>query len=154
MNSHRQLFLKAACVIASVGAGLGVVNLLHGQDAAKKPTVTKADEKKADEKPAAVAADNSEPDKPTGRLPNNFGKLNLTDEQKTKIYQLQDDYGPKIADLIKQVEQLRIDRDKAIEGVLTAEQKSKLKDLQAATAQKSAAKKKPTAPAAATPAKE
>jgi len=79
--------------------------------------------------------------KATGRLPNNYGKLGLTDAQRQKIYSTQAKYGEQIDALIKQVEELRQKRDAEIEAVLTPEQRENLKKLTAETAKKSAAKK-------------
>lgn len=79
--------------------------------------------------------------KASGRLPNNYGKIGLTEAQKQKIYQAQDKYGDQIDALVKQVEALRQKRDAEIDGVLTADQREQLKKLQAETAKKTAAKK-------------
>lgn len=93
-------------------------------------------------KPAAAEAE-----KPSNRLPNNYGKLELSGAQKDSIYKVQDQYGSEIEALIKQVETLRQKRDAEIAAVLTAEQQVKLKALLADSAKKAAAKKaavKPT----------
>lgn len=79
--------------------------------------------------------------KASGRLPNNYGKVALTDQQKQKIYGLQERYGKQIDELVEQVEKLRQKRDAEIENVLSQEQRAQLKSLQAETAKKSAAKK-------------
>ena len=63
------------------------------------------------------------------QLPQNWGKLGLSDEQKKKIYALQDEYGPKIADLRKQIEDLTKKEREEMAAVLTAEQKDHLKKL-------------------------
>lgn len=79
--------------------------------------------------------------KASGRLPNNYGKIGLTDWQKQKIYSAQEKYGAQIDALVKQVELLREKRDAEIDGVLTPEQRDNLKKLVGETAKKSAAKK-------------
>jgi Spy/CpxP family protein refolding chaperone len=81
-------------------------------------------------------------EKQTGRLPNNFGKVGLTDAQKQKIYGLQAKYSDQIDALVKQVEDLRQKRDTEIEGVLTADQKAKLKGLLEEAAKKKSSKAK------------
>jgi regulator of replication initiation timing len=79
--------------------------------------------------------------KATGRLPNNYAKLGLSDTQRQKIYATQARYGEQIDALVKQVEELRQKRDAEIEAVLTPEQRENLKKLTAETAKKTAAKK-------------
>jgi TolA-binding protein len=79
--------------------------------------------------------------KATGRLPNNYGRIGLTEAQRAKIYGVQMKYGEQIDALIKQVEELRQKRDTEIEAVLTPEQRENLKKLTAETAKKTAAKK-------------
>lgn len=76
-----------------------------------------------------------------GRLPNNYGKLELSDKQKQAIYAVQKKHGDQIDALVRQVEELRQKRDNEIEAVLTAEQKEKLKSLTSETAKKTSAKK-------------
>lgn len=92
-------------------------------------------------KKVAEKAGASDEEKAAGRLPNNYGKLGLNDKQKKSIYAAQTKYGAEISALIKQVEELRAKRDAEVEGVLTAEQKVKLQELQSETAKKTAAKK-------------
>lgn len=87
------------------------------------------------------AGDAADEEKTTGRLPNNYGKLGLNDKQKKSIYATQTKYAAEINALIKQVEELRLKRDAEVEGVLTAEQKVKLQELQSDTAKRTAAKK-------------
>ncbi len=122
--------------------GLLAVALTTGWSQETKPTGTKPTAAKPE---SATAA--SVEAKPSNRLPNNYGKLELSGAQKDSIYQVQDKYGSEIDALIKQVESLRQKRDAEIAAVLTAEQKDKLKALLADSAKKAAAKKaaaKPT----------
>ena len=76
-------------------------------------------------------------DKLKGRLPNNYGKVDLTMAQREKIYAIQNDYDAQLDALKEQIKQLVAKRDADIDGVLTAEQKSKLAAL------RDEAKKKP-----------
>jgi Spy/CpxP family protein refolding chaperone len=69
--------------------------------------------------------------KPVRRLPNYYGKLDLTDAQKETIYTLQAKYGGQIDALEDQIKMLKDKRDAEIEAVLTDVQKQKLKTLQA-----------------------
>ncbi len=99
-------------------------------------------DKPTSSKPAAV-----EEEKATGRLPNNYGKLGLSDKQKKTIYTAQSKYATEINALIRQVEELREKRDAEVAAVLTGEQKVKLAELQGETAKKAAAKKAGKTPA-------
>lgn len=80
-------------------------------------------------------------EKVTGRLPNNYGRLGLSDAQRQKIYGIQAKYQEQLEALTKQLEELRQRRDAEIEAVLTAEQKTKLQELQAETAKKKSSAK-------------
>jgi TolA-binding protein len=42
-----------------------------------------------------------------GQLPQNWGKLGLTDEQKQKVYKVQNEFRPKIEALQRQISELR-----------------------------------------------
>ncbi len=120
-------------MVGGLAVSLLSVGLVTGWSQETKPTTAK---------PAAAEAE-----KPSNRLPNNYGKLELSGAQKDSIYKVQDQYGSEIEALIKQVETLRQKRDAEIAAVLTDEQKVKLKALLADSAKKAAANKaalKPT----------
>jgi len=87
-----------------------------------------AQEKKADAEKGKKAA--------AGRLPNNFGQVGLSDEQKNKIYAVQAKYNGEIDKLEAQIAQITMQRDTEIQAVLTAEQKTKLNDLRDAAKKK------------------
>lgn len=74
--------------------------------------------------------------KPSPRLPNNYGKLDLSDAQKDQIYTAQAKYNGQIDALEEQIKSLKEKRDDEIEAVLTAAQKQKLKALQSETKRK------------------
>jgi Spy/CpxP family protein refolding chaperone len=80
----------------------------------------KEKEKKGDETPPA---------KVKGTLPQNFGKLGLSTEQKQKIYRLRAEYRGKIQELEQKIARLRAEQKEAEEAVLTPEQKKKLREL-------------------------
>ncbi|MDB5346191.1 MAG: hypothetical protein JWP89_4568 [Schlesneria sp.] len=89
-----------------------------------------------------------------GRLPAQYGKLGLTDPQKTKIYTVQGKYEDQLDALEKQISDLKAKRDQEVEAVLTADQRKILKAL---VESKDDKKDKPEAkaePAKAEPAKE
>ena len=91
------------------------------QDTAK-PTATKAVAAKEEAKPDAK-------DVKKGRLPPQYGKLGLTDAQKTKVYGVQDKFEDQIDALEKQISALKAKRDQEIEAVLTDDQRKILKAL-------------------------
>lgn len=74
-------------------------------------------------------ASKSEQSKPRGRLPNHFGKIGVTEEQRLTIYGIQADFNAQIDELLAQVEILRGERDKTIEEVLTSAQRDLLTEL-------------------------
>lgn len=71
-----------------------------------------------------------------GRLPNHYGKLNLSTEQRTKVYQIQAGYKSQIASLRKQLVELSKKQNTECAAVLTATQKSTLDKILADVASK------------------
>ncbi len=65
----------------------------------------------------------------TRRLPNFYSKVGLRQSQRDAIYAIQDKYADQIEDLIRQVEELRKQRDAEIEKVLNDEQRAELRQL-------------------------
>ena len=99
---------------------------------------------------ASTEASADAPAKVKGRLPAYYKDI-VDAKQKEKIYTLQADYNGKIDALEEQIKKLTADRDAAVEGVLSPEQKEKLKKAKdGASAGK---KKKPAAEAPADAAK-
>lgn len=134
--SRRGMAVLAGAVL------LGLIGVLavRAQDAtpAKDPAAKPAVAKAADEKPAVAKAKTRA--KSGGRLPAYYRDV-VTDEQKAKIYAIQKELGPKIAELRKQLEALTAEQKQKIEAVLTPEQLQKVKDLEA-TAKKTRDAKK------------
>lgn len=95
----------------------------------------------AQPKPAAKEAAAKAAAKVKGRLPPYYKDI-VDEKQKAEIYTIQADFNAKIAALKEQIEQLTADRDAAVENVLSAEQKDKLKKAQDVAAAK---RKKPNA---------
>ena len=87
---------------------------------AEKATETKATEK---------GAEKTEEKKTANRLPSNYGKLGLTDAQKTKIYGVQDKHEKEIDGLTEKLKAAKAKRDTEIEAVLTPAQKKSLKEI-------------------------
>src|ERR1700761_2233058 len=99
--------------LALVG-GLLVLSggLMSGQD-------TKKDDAKKGEPTAKVK----------GFLPQNWGKIGLSDSQKQEIYKIQGKYGSEIDKLDAKIKELKGERDKEMRNVLSADQKKKLEDI-------------------------
>jgi len=94
---------------------------------------------KASAKADAKGDEDEAPAKTKGRLPPYYKDI-VDAKQKDKIYSIQAEYSGKIDALEEQIKKLTADRDAAVEGVLTAEQKGKLKKAKEEAAAK---KKKP-----------
>jgi Spy/CpxP family protein refolding chaperone len=92
-----------------------------------------ADDAKAPETPPAKATSNSSdttPAKPLkGRLPQFYAKLSIDPQQKTKIYEIEATFSPKLKALRDQLEALEAEQRDQIKAVLTPEQQDKLKTL-------------------------
>jgi Spy/CpxP family protein refolding chaperone len=95
------------------------------------PTAAPAQEPKDPPKPAAGKPDEGKPDTPAtrGQLPQNWKALGLTDEQKAKVYSVQGKYRTRIADLERQIRELRAEERRDLEKIMTPEQKQKLREI-------------------------
>jgi hypothetical protein len=72
----------------------------------------------------------AKPDTPAKHsLPQGWRALGLSDEQKKKIYAIEDEFEPKIAALKKQIEQLQDDEKTKKYAILTDDQKKRLKEI-------------------------
>ena len=147
-----------------LGAGLAIAPLAVAQETKTEKTkaaktespATKAEtppkaasnpakEASTKEASAKEAPGKAAPGKAKGRLPPQYGKLNLTDAQRDQIYAIQGRFKEQIEQLEKQLKEAQAKEDTEIEGVLTAEQKTQLDALlEAAQQKKAAAKAKPT----------
>lgn len=63
-----------------------------------------------------------------GQLPQGWGKIGLTDDQKQKVYKIDAKYDEEIDKLTEQVKALKDKKKKEQLEVLTAEQKKRLED--------------------------
>ncbi|MEX0728525.1 MAG: hypothetical protein WD065_19790 [Planctomycetaceae bacterium] len=84
---------------------------------------------------------------PAGRIPNGWGKLGLSPEQKKNIYEIQGKYKVEIEELEKQIEDVKTKQLDDMEGVLTADQLSKLKAQTKSTKEKPDPENSETKPA-------
>lgn len=111
-------------IIGSDLKGDGGVNepgsmLLAQAEGSKKAMTPKAE--------AKASEDNED----SPRLPNNYGKLELSGEQKDQVYAIQKKFEAEIESLEKQLAALKAKREAELLNVLTAAQKEKLKSIQA-----------------------
>jgi Spy/CpxP family protein refolding chaperone len=73
-----------------------------------------------------LSGGDKKPTKTKGQLPPGYKKLNLSDEQKTKIFGIQASYRKQVAALKKQLEDLQDKQKEEVFNVLTRDQKAKL----------------------------
>ena len=84
--------------------------------------------------------------KAKGRLPANYGKIGLTDEQKQSIYDIMAKYKKESDDLDKKVKDLNTKRKGEIDMVLNEDQKKALKKLTESNKKSEEPKKSDEAP--------
>ena len=103
----------------------------------------------AEETPAEIkappVAKAKESKSPYHRLPPYYGHV-VSPEQRKQIYAIQDEYGPKIDALRKQLEALMAEREAKIAAVLTEEQQKEVARLQAEARTKRQRKEKAISP--------
>lgn len=81
-----------------------------------------------------------------GRLPNNYGKIGLSSEQRNEIYGVQAKYRTQLEELQKQIAALKAKQDMEVRAVLNNSQKDALdKLLEAAQKKRDSRTKKKTA---------
>lgn len=91
----------------------------------------------------ALIGDDKDTPKAKGTLPQNWGKLGLSDEQKQKVYSTQEEYRGKIGALEKQIRELKAQERADLEKVLTDAQKARLREILASKAPADTKDKKP-----------
>lgn len=64
-----------------------------------------------------------------GVLPQYYGKISLSDEQKQRIYKIQNEYSDRIDELEKKIEDLKAERNSKYMKELTKAQKERLDEL-------------------------
>lgn len=80
--------------------------------------------------------------KPGDRLPPNYTKIGISDEQRKKIYDVQNKYEDQITALEKQITELKAKQKAEVEALLTPEQKKSLDAANDESKKKAADKKK------------
>lgn len=63
------------------------------------------------------------------RLPRYYGKVGIDDDQRARVYSIQERFDLQIGKLLEQLEALRADRDRQCLAVLTSAQQKQLADL-------------------------
>lgn len=120
--------LRSWCLGTTLAMALTVGAFVSAQD--KKTDAVKAPEKKAETTK-----------KGGNRLPANFAKLQLSDDQKTKIYSVQATYDTQIDELKAKLKALQEKQESEIEAILKPEQLKELTDIRAAAKKKADDKK-------------
>ena len=78
-----------------------------------------------------------------GSLPQHWGKLGLSDDQKQKVRAIRDQYRGQLNDLEQQIKELRKKERAEMEAVLTDAQKQRLREIMNASAPDKGGDKKP-----------
>jgi hypothetical protein len=84
----------------------------------------------AQERKTATKDDAKSETRLRGQLPANYRALGLSEEQRQKIYKLQNEFADKIKELEEQIEKVKADRNKAYVKVLTKAQQDRLLEIQ------------------------
>lgn len=125
---------KFLSVVACALVALGVVCIsTHPPVVAQESGKAAKTEKAEGAKKAAKSGD---------RLPANYAKIGISEEQRKKIYEIQGKYDDQIAALQKQLADLRAKEKAEVEAVLTPEQKKTLQSVSEESQKKAAEKKK------------
>lgn len=115
----RTLVSRLACLtlIGCLAIAVSSASLVSAAEdkAPEKKTEKKADKDKSKKKKA----------KKGHRLPPHYKDV-VNDEQRARIYGIQDEYGPKIKALQRQLKALKKEQKERIEAVLTPDQKEKV----------------------------
>ena len=77
-----------------------------------------------------------------GRLPNYYGQVGISEEQRQNVYRIQSEYEERIEKLLDELEELRADRDAEVAGVLTDEQQAEVDRLRKAARDRRAARRR------------
>lgn len=136
---RRRVLDFVACGLVTFGvAGISLHSAIIAQESVKAGTEAKA------EKGAKKTAKSGD------RLPANYAKIGVSEEQRKKIYELQNKYDDQVAALQKQIADLREKEKADVEAILTPEQRTALKaaneesQKRAAEKKKAASKEKPS----------
>jgi hypothetical protein len=128
---RKQFLSLLACGLVAFGiGGIAVRPVVVAQETSKAAA---KGEKSEGAKKAAKAGD---------RLPPNYTKIGISDEQRKKIYEVQNKYEDQISALEKQIADLKAKQKADVEALLTPEQKKSLEAANEESKKKAADKKK------------
>ena len=130
MKSAMKRVIGVSVVAGVLGLAYGVAPFSIAQEAGKEAAKSEKGEKKGAKKEA----------KSDDRLPANFGKVGLSDDQKKKIYAIQDQYENELKELQKKLADLRSKQHAECEAVLTAAQRQLLQEHAETSKKKSSEK--------------
>ncbi|GDY09923.1 hypothetical protein LBMAG52_34090 [Planctomycetia bacterium] len=127
---RKQFFGVVACALVALGVVcVSTRPSVVAQESGKAAKVEKGEGAKK----AAKSGD---------RLPANYTKIGISEEQRKKIYEIQNSYDVQIAALQRQLADLRAKETAEVEAVLTPEQKKALQAANDESKKKAAEKKK------------
>lgn len=132
MRCTMKRFLGVSVLGGVLGLACGLGPMLVAQEAGKEAAKTEKGEKKGAKKEA----------KSDNQLPANYGKIGLTDEQRKKIYAIQDAHEKELKELQKKLADLRAKMQGECEAVLTTKQRELLGEINDNSKKKAAEKKK------------
>ena len=131
----------SVAVVALVGL-LGRPVMGEPKATEKKATPAVENKGATDAGSAAASAETQKASRrrrPSHQLPTYYASV-VDQEQRAKIYQIQDEYAPKIASLKAELESLTTERDTKVAAVLNAEQRAKVEAMKAEAKNKRLAK--------------
>ncbi len=129
MKSVRQTaFLVGVALLMMSGGIIGQEKGTKKEDVKKEDT-KKEDVKKEDTKKEDAKKEPTTKTKAKGQLPQNWGQLGLTDEQKQSVYRLQGKHNEEIDTLEAKIKEIKAKISEERMKILTAEQKKRLEEI-------------------------
>ena len=139
MQKVQRISVAACLLIALSLCSQGIGATAYAQKGAKKPAADKKEQTAKTRKKAR------------GRLPNYYGQVGLNKQQRDEIYSIQAKFRELIAELEKQLAELRTKQEADIKAVLTDEQTKRLTNLVAEAAKRRASRSKKSGSTSNTP---
>ena len=118
MKGVRQITFTLGAALLLMSGGI------TGQEKGTKKEEPKKEEVKKETKKPSVSKS-----KYKGQLPQNWGQLGLTDDQKQSVYRIQSTYNEQIDALEEQIKELKSKMSEERSKVLSAEQKKRLEEI-------------------------
>ncbi len=119
--------MRCLVLAACIGLVLGFAGNVGAQDNSGSKSSTNSNASAPPGK--SDSAKDESKGKVTGRLPANYGRLGLSDDQKQQIYRIQAKYAAKLEELEKEIEKAKVQRIAECLKVLTKIQKERLEEL-------------------------